>query len=172
MNVEITYKRKANPANTLQAKLNALQALDSDRLKALCRELDIPFLLSAAPRLIARRLENGEGHSRLCDSLLRKPLTFMPLPENGQEIVDTVVSGIAQTKGIQPDEVNIPKAIPDSFGFYEEADPACGECPYVMPCNDWTEAHKPICFNTFHHKDSAACKSCLYAPWCSWSLEK
>lgn len=169
--VEITFKRKDNPANTFQDKLNALQALSPDRLKALCHELHIPFLLSAAPRLIARRLENGEGYSRLCDSLLRKPLTFMPLPDNGQEIVDAVVRGIAEEKGIQPEEVNIPKAIPDSFGFYEQVDPACGDCPYFKHCELWTLQLKPGCFGVFHHRESAACLSCLYRPWCSIALE-
>lgn len=172
--MEITYKRKANPANTFQDKLNALQALDADRLKALCHELHIPFLLSAAPRLIARRLENGEGHSRLCDSLLRKPLTFMPLPNETESlaIVTSVVMAIAKEKGIEPDEVNIPKAIPDSFGFYEEADPACGDCPYIQHCEYVTVRLKPICFGVFHHRESVACASCLYRPWCSKDLER
>lgn len=171
---EVTYKRKPNPVNTYNIKLSSLQALEANELHALCREMGIPFLLSAAPRLITARLEKGEGHSPICDSLLRKPILQMPLPVNIEAlaIVTSVVAKIAKEKGIEPDEVNIPRAIPDSYGFYEVADPACGDCPYSEHCEYWTQQHRPTCYRVFYNSQSAACKLCLYGPWCGTDLER
>lgn len=171
---EVTYKRKINPVNTYNPKLEVLTQLDCDRLHALCRDMGIPFLCSAAPRLITARLEKGQGSSRICDSLLRYPILHMPMPGDVEAlaIVTSVVTRIAKEKGIEPDEVNIPKAIPDSYGFYEAADPACGDCPYIEHCEYWTKQHRPPCYQVFHHSESAACKSCLYEPWCGTDLEK
>lgn len=170
--MEITYKRKTQPHNTYAAKLAILQAMDSFQLSALCRELGVPFLLSAAPRLLTRRLENSEGYSRVCDSILRKPILHMPLPGDVESlaIVTSVVLAIAHEKGIDPADVNIPKAIPDSFGFYEEVDPACNDCPYKVHCQHRTKELQPTCYRVFYNSQSAACGVCLYAPWCRGDL--
>lgn len=172
------FKHRPIPVNTYNTKLRALQALPEPDLKALATELHVPTtkagpLLQSTVRLIARKLEDGLGGIRVADSILRKPLKGMPLPEpeEGELIVMGIVMAIALEKGIEPDEVNIPKAIPDSFGFYESSDPACKECSYLAPCKDWTIMHRPACFRVFHHRESAACLSCIVGPWCKTDLK-
>lgn len=170
--IDTKYIKRQPHTGDYSKLLSQVNSLEPDAIKAACKELFIPYLPQTSPRLLAKRLEKTPGNSRLLDSILRKPVTYVPLPdpEEGDQIVELVVLEIAAAKGIQPDEVNIPKAIPDSWGFYEESDPACGDCPYSLYCADATEAMRPPCFRLLYSPESIACKTCLYSPWCSADL--
>lgn len=170
--IETIYRKRQQHIGDYSKLLALVNTLEPDAIKAACKELFIPYLPQTSPRLLAKRLERVEGNSRLLDSILRQPVTYVPMPdpEEGDQIVELVVLEIAADKGIQPDEVNIPKAIPDSWGFYDNVDPACAECPYSLYCAEATEAMRPRCFRLLHNPESLACKSCLYAPWCSTDL--
>lgn len=170
--IEITYRKRQQHIGNYKRLLELVNSLEESAIRQACKELGIPYLQQTSPRLLAKRLEKIPGNSRLLDSILRKPVTYVALPDpaEGDQIVEEVVLAIAKAKGIEPEQVNIPKAIPDSWGFYEESDPACNDCPYDKHCLEATEAMRPPCFRLLHSAESLACKVCLYAPWCSSEL--
>lgn len=170
--IKTTYRKREQHIGDYSKLLSHIQTLEVSAVKAACLSLSIPYLPTIACRLLAKRLSASEDSTRLIDSILRHPVTQIPLPDptEGDLIVEEVVLRIAAEEGKQPDEVNIPKAIPDSFGFFEDGDPACGECPYALHCKEYTEAMQPICFKLLHSSDSIACKSCYYSPWCGSEL--
>lgn len=169
--VEITYKRKVKPDSDYNSTLAMLQALDAPTIRAICSLLNIPYLIQTSPRLIAKRLQTKPETSRVIDSILRQPVKVIPDTYNAEQIIAEVVMAIAVAKGIEPEEVNIPRAIPTCFGFNEAIDPACVDCVYNVHCAQFTTDLRPKCFGLLHNKESVACNLCLYNPWCKCDIE-
>lgn len=169
--VETTYRKREQHIGDYSKLLNMLESLEPEAIKAACKQLGIPYLPQIGCRLLAKRLEKAEDTNRLLDTILRKPVTSVPLPTHDADfIIALAVYNMAEREGKEPDKVNIPEAIPDSYGFYEADDPSCKECPYSESCESYTISLQPICFGLLHNSESKACINCYYNPWCGFDL--
>lgn len=63
------------------------------------------------------------------------------------------------------------KSKPNCYGFADDKDDACAQCPVYRFCASYRVANLPQCFGILFDLNNPECKGCLEAPFCKDSLK-